>query len=63
MILKKYKKLKKTPNCPKTQISYSKRTAELYSKDFDDINQNLHWKLGQQAPSVGSILAYLETTA
>ena len=26
-------------------------------------NQNLHWKLGQQAPSFGSILAYLETTA
>ena len=25
--------------------------------------QNLHWKLGQQAPSFGSILAYLETTA
>ena len=25
--------------------------------------QNLHWKLGQKAPSFGSILAYLETTA
>ena len=25
--------------------------------------QNLHWKLGQQAPSFGSILGYLETTA
>ena len=24
---------------------------------------NFHWKLGQQAPSFGSILAYLETTA
>ena len=23
--------------------------------------QNLHWKLGQQAPSVGTILVYLET--
>ena len=23
--------------------------------------QNLHWKLGQQAPSFGSILSYLET--
>ena len=27
------------------------------------MNQNLHWKLGQQTPSVGTILAYLETTA
>ena len=26
-------------------------------------NPNLHWKLGQQAPSFESILAYLETTA
>ena len=26
-------------------------------------NQNLHLKLGQQAPTFGSILAYLETTA
>ena len=25
-------------------------------------NQNLHWKLGQQTPSFGSLLAYLETT-
>ena len=25
--------------------------------------QNRHWKLGQQAPSVQTILAYLETTA
>ena len=25
--------------------------------------QNLQWKLGQQAPSFGSILACLETTA
>ena len=25
--------------------------------------QNLHWKLGQQTPSVGTLLAYLETTA
>ena len=24
--------------------------------------QTLHWKLGQQAPSFGAILAYLETT-
>ena len=23
---------------------------------------NLHWKLGQQTPSVGTLLAYLETT-
>ena len=28
-----------------------------------DFDQNLHWKLGQQAPSVGTILTYLETTA
>ena len=26
------------------------------------LDQNLHWKLGQQAPSFGTILAYLETT-
>ena len=25
-------------------------------------NQNLHWKLGQQTPSAGTISAYLETT-
>ena len=25
--------------------------------------QNLHWKLGQQTPSVGTLLAYLETKA
>ena len=25
--------------------------------------QNLHWKLGQQMPSDGSLLAYLETAA
>ena len=25
--------------------------------------QKLHWKLGQQVPSFGTILAYLETTA
>ena len=25
--------------------------------------QNLHWKLGQQTPSFGSLLAYLETMA
>ena len=25
--------------------------------------QNLHWKLGQQTPSAGTLLAYLETTA
>ena len=24
-------------------------------------NQNLHWKLGKQAPSFGTLLAYLET--
>ena len=24
--------------------------------------QNLHWKLGQQTPSVGTLLTYLETT-
>ena len=28
-----------------------------------NLYQNLHGKLGQQAPSFGSILAYLETTA
>ena len=27
------------------------------------VKQNLHLKLGQEAPSFGSILAYLETTA
>ena len=27
------------------------------------LRQNRHWKLGQQTPSVGTILAYLETTA
>ena len=26
------------------------------------VAQNLQWKLGQQTPSVGTILAYLETT-
>ena len=26
------------------------------------LNQNLPWKLGQQTPSVGTLLAYLETT-
>ena len=30
---------------------------------FSCLNQNRHWKLGQQTPSVGTILAYLETTA
>ena len=25
-------------------------------------NQNLHWKLGQQTPSAGTLFAYLETT-
>ena len=25
--------------------------------------QNLHWKLGQQTPFFGSLLAYLETTS
>ena len=30
---------------------------------FRHTSQNLHWKLGQQTPSVGSLLAYLETTA
>ena len=25
--------------------------------------QSLHWKLGQQTPSAGTLLAYLETTA
>ena len=27
------------------------------------VSQNLHWKLGQQTLSFGSLLAYLETTA
>ena len=27
------------------------------------VNQNIHWKLGQQTPSVGTLLAYVETTA
>ena len=27
------------------------------------IRQNRHWKLEQQAPSVGTIMAYLETMA
>ena len=29
--------------------------------DLSHGDQNLHWKLGQQEPSFGSILAYLET--
>ena len=28
-----------------------------------ELHQNLYWKLGQQAPYFGTILAYLETTA
>ena len=36
----------------------SKCTSNPASKD-----QNLPWKLGQQIPSFGSLLAYLETTA
>ena len=27
------------------------------------LQQNLHWKLGQQTPSFGSLLEYLETMA
>ena len=34
-----------------------------YSTDFGLSGQNLHWKLGQQAPSFGSILAYSKTVA
>ena len=34
-------------------------SRSVEKKDQD--NQNLHWKLGQQAPSFGFILAYLET--
>ena len=33
------------------------------SELFHFKNQNLHWKLGQQVQSFGTILAYLETTA
>ena len=29
----------------------------------DYVNQNLHWKLGQQTQSAGTLLAYLDTTA
>ena len=53
----------------------SKYISSVFAKFFFNINlfiyfllffccsdQNPHWKLGQQAPSFGSILAYLETT-
>ena len=30
---------------------------------YGNFTQNLHWKLGQQTPSAGTLLAYLETTA
>ena len=30
---------------------------------FSYTYQNLHWKLGQQTPSAGTLLAYLENTA
>ena len=36
-------------------------TAGMFG--ISGLDQNLHWKLGQQAPYFGSILAYLETTA
>ena len=32
-------------------------------KAIDTKYPNLHWKLGQQTPSVGTLLAYLETMA
>ena len=34
-----------------------------YVKRQPEYDQNLHWKLGQQALSFGSILAYLKTMA
>ena len=45
-----------------TKLSYSE-LKELVAAKLESYTQNLHWKLGQQAPSLGSILAYLETTA
>ena len=35
----------------------------LKVENVRNIAQNLHWKLGQQAPSFGTILAFLETMA
>ena len=32
-------------------------------RNISSRNRNLHWKLGQQTPSVGTFLAFLETTA
>ena len=37
--------------------------AHMASDGAEGKNQNLHWKLGQQAPSFGSTMANLETTA
>ena len=38
---------------------------ESYSFSREEVStkQNLHWKCGQQTPSVATLLAYLETTA
>ena len=38
-------------------------TLLTIDKCTGNLDQNLHWKLGQQTPSAGTLLAYLETTA
>ena len=39
------------------------KSATSPNLQLGGVNQNLHLKLGQQTPSVGTLLAYLETTA
>ena len=39
----------------------STRCACPTLKKENSLGQNLHWKLGQQTPSIGALLAYLET--
>ena len=58
---------KKVPSLSNEHIDWS--IAKIEACVFairingDGTIQNLHWKLGQQTPSVGTLLVYLETTA
>ena len=45
-----------------TSVSINKQTSYYYAQRYC-MDQNLHWKLEQQTPSAGTLLAYLETTA
>ena len=57
-------------NCKKNKLHELQKTTNFVElgtpkgkNSPTQFTQNLHWKLGQQTPSVGTRLAYLETTA